>query len=117
MKKLVLFLLLLPVTTVFAGEYIWFDEPREIVYEKSFKVFQAIHEHAGLARGKENVYLVMVYGEACYDGKIINVPRKFVARVVGTYRYETKDGIVKTVAIIQIQKRTKNDKITLKKRR
>ena len=40
-----------------------------------------------------------------------------VARVVGTFRYETKKGDIKTVAMVKIMKRTKKDKITLKKRR
>ena len=32
-KAVVLILMMLP-TTVFADDYIWFDEPGEIVYEK-----------------------------------------------------------------------------------
>ncbi len=116
MKKLILFVLMLLPMVAFgqSGELTWYDEPGEIIKEKSFEVFQTLDSNAGLANAKgggHNVYLGQLYliitDEQCYDGKIIKVPRKKKAYIIGTYTYKTIKYGTKTVPIIKIMKRIK----------
>lgn len=128
MKKIVLFLLMMLPVAVIADDFKWFDEPFQTLHEKSFKVIQALDDHYALVKGKgdcssSSIYCGEIYlienedGRSYYDGQIIKVPRKSVVAVIGTYRYITVKDRTKTVAIIKIMKRSKRDKITLKKRR
>ncbi len=126
MKKIALFILMMLPVAVIADDFKWFDEPFQTLHEKSFKVIQALDDHYALVKGKgdcSSIYCGEIYlienedGRSYYDGQIIKVPRKSVVAVIGTFRYTTVKYETKTVAIIKIMKRSKRDKITLKKRR
>lgn len=88
-----------------------FEEPGEIIDEKSFEVFQVIAENAALVNGKGDgysvysgpVYLIVNHdGKYYYDDEKINTPKGKVVRQIGIFQYPTKNDIVKTVPIIQI---------------
>lgn len=87
----------------------WFDEPGDIVNEKSYKVLQVISQDAALvnAQSYSDLYTGTVYlitndeGKYYYDDQIIKAPTGKVIRQIGIYRYETRTGY-KTVPIIMI---------------
>lgn len=88
-----------------------FDEPGEIINEKSLKVFQVIAENAALVRGKEKgydiytgpIYLLINHdGKYYYDDEKVNISQGKVLRQVGIYQYETRNEFLKTVPIIMI---------------
>ena len=85
---------------------ILFDEPGEVVKEKSFNVFQVISEDAALAYGERRygaVYLLTnSTGKYYYDDEVITVPVGKVVRQIGIYQYETKNKSSKTVPIVEI---------------
>ena len=89
----------------------WFDQPGDIVPEKSFKVFQVLEKSAALVNGNSeygDLYMGTVYlltndeGKYYYDDEIVEVPDGKVARQVGIYKYPTKNEIEKTVQIVKI---------------
>lgn len=88
-----------------------FDEPGDIMEERSFEVFQVIAENAALVLGKGGgysvyrgpIYLIVNHdGKYYYDDEKINTPKGKVVRQIGIYQYPTKNDIVKTVPIIEI---------------
>ena len=87
----------------------WFDEPGDIVDEKSYKVLQVISQDAALvnAQSYSDLYTGTVYlitndeGKYYYDDQIIKAPTGKVIRQIGIYRYETRTGYI-TVPIIMI---------------
>lgn len=88
-----------------------FDEPGEIINEKSYQVFQVIAENAALVRGKDKghrlytgpIYLLINHdGKYYYDEEKVDVPQGKVVRQVGIYQYETRNEFLKTVPIIMI---------------
>ena len=91
-----------------------YDQPREYVETKSFKVLQVLDDNAALVTGGEKlfddefIYSGPVYlmrndkGKYYYDDEVISVPSNKVLRYTGTYKYEAKSGMHKTVGIIEI---------------
>lgn len=88
-----------------------FDEPGDIIEEKSFEVFQVVESNAALVRGKSSysdLYIGTVYllvnnkGKYYYDDEIVKVPHGKDVRQIGIYQYLTKNEIKKTVPIIAI---------------
>lgn len=89
-----------------------FDEPGDIIEEKSFKVFQVVAKNAALVYGKDKYgdfgYSSMIYllvndnGKYYYDDEIVKVPARKVVRQMGIYHYPTKNGSYKTVPIVEI---------------
>ena len=85
----------------------YFEEPGDIINEKSFRVFQVIADDAALVMGG-NDYLGTIYAivndekKYYYDDERIKVPKGKVVRQIGIYKYPTKNEIVKTVPIIMI---------------
>lgn len=92
-----------------------FDEPGESISTKSFKVVQVDGDGNALAMEKsgvsENTYLGMVVlflaeeGKSYYDDQIISIPAGMCARQLGTYRYFTNGGALKTVPAVAIRKK------------
>ena len=87
----------------------WFDAPGDEIKENSFKVMQVLEDHAALVFGKgEGYYMNTLYlivnkdNKFYYDEEIIDVPSDKVAKQVGIYRYETRQGVEKTVPLIMI---------------
>jgi len=89
----------------------WFDVPGDEMKDRSYKVMQVLEDHAALVHGKGDGYsvyngaiylLVNKDGKYYYDEEIIDVPSGKVVRQVGIYRYETRQGLEKTVPLIMI---------------
>lgn len=90
----------------------FFDEPGDIINEKSLMVFQVLEDHAALVRGRERersslylgtVYLLVNSGEDFYyDDEKIDIPKGKVLQHIGMYRYTTKEEFVKNVPVITI---------------
>ena len=84
-------------------------ENGEIIHEKSFRVFQVLEDNVALVNGKkEGLYIGPVYlligkeGTTYYDEQIVKVPQGGVVRMNGTFQYEAKSGMDKTVPKIMI---------------
>lgn len=92
-----------------------FDEPGESISTKSFKVVQVDAGGNALAMEKsgygENTYLGMVVlflaeeGKSYYDDQIITIPAGMCARQLGTYRYFSNGGELKTVPAVALRKK------------
>lgn len=96
------------------------DEPGEVLAYRSFKVYQVLPNGSALMQAiKKNkpdefdfvladLVLFLPEGEdSFYDGLIIRMSSNQCARLIGTYRYETRDLIdqsshTKTVPIVKI---------------
>ncbi len=90
---------------------VMFDEPGDVIEEKSFEVFQVIERNAALVRGRSShsdLYIGTVYllvnnkGKYYYDNEIVKVPQGKDVRQIGIYQYLTKNEFKKTVPIIAI---------------
>lgn len=89
-----------------------FDEPKDVVEDDNFKVFQVIADDAALVTAQQDknddLYLGKVYlvvnndGKYYYDDEILKVKEGKVFRQVGIYRYPTRNEDVKTVPIIML---------------
>lgn len=85
-------------------------ENGEIIDQSSFKVFQVLEDNAALVYGKDDLDLYMgeVYlligkeGTTFYDEQIVDVPQGCVVRMNGTYKYQSRKGIGKTVPRVMI---------------
>ena len=92
-----------------------FEQPGESISTKSFKVIQVDYNGNALAMEKsgygEDTYLGMVVlflaeeGVSYYDDQIIKMPVGMCAKQLGTYRYQTGAGNVKTVPAVAIRKK------------
>ena len=88
----------------------FFDEPGEILNDKSFNVFLVVAKDAALVKCKSEYDMYL--GTTClimnrerklyYDDEIIKVPQGKVARQMGVYQYPNREGMIKTVPIIEI---------------
>ena len=121
MKKICLFLLFLLITscsTIDTLEEIGVDNKRCIGIRR-FKVLQAVYHNTGLAfecftpdcsdayRNNLDFILGDKVSEDLYDGMIYEVPTDKCAVRDGVFKYETKDGLQKTVSKIVFE--YKND--------
>lgn len=90
-----------------------FDQPGEEFSAQSFKVMQVLAPNVALAHSDQNEFgiisyhgtLVLLIGEEntyYYDDQIVEVKSGQVARHIGTYQYETKMEMQKTVPVIGI---------------
>lgn len=85
-------------------------ENGEIINESSFKVMQVLEDNIALAYGndKYDFYQGQLYlligeeGTTFYDDQIVKVPQGSVVRMNGTYQYETRNGLGKTVPRVMI---------------
>ena len=90
-----------------------FEEPGDEFSASSFEVMQVLASNVALAHSGENKYgrmtyfgtLVLLIGDEnthFYDDQIVEVKSGQVARHIGTYQYETKMEMQKTVPVIMI---------------
>ena len=86
-----------------------FDEPGDIIKEKSFKVSQVVDDYAALAHGAGDsgyywdaimYLLVNKDNKYYYDEEIVKVPSGKVVRQIGVFQYENRLGTNKTVPIV-----------------
>lgn len=113
------FVMALAVAASQDSKFNMFDEPGEVVSSSSFKVIQALDANSALVYGEEKgilsdyfggtVYCLTVSDEhaGLYDDQIIEVPKGYEARILGTYKYETTQKITKTVPVIAIMEKGK----------
>lgn len=83
-----------------------FEQPGNVVNEKSFEVFQAIEQGAALVHGGNDhitIYMLMDdEGNYYYDHEIITVPAGKVVRQIGVFNYSTRGGLERTVQVVKI---------------
>ncbi len=91
-----------------------FEQPGENISTKSFKVIQVDNYGNALAMeksGSGDLYLgvlVLFLAEenaSYYDDQIIKIPSGSCAKQLGTYRYTSNAGSIKTVPAVAIRKR------------
>ncbi len=88
----------------------FFDEPGDVVNEKSYKVIQVVSNDAALVMAQTygDLYTGTVYlvtnneGKYYYDDQIIKPSQGKVFKQIGIYRYPTRNDIMKTVPIIMM---------------
>ena len=98
-----------------------FPEPGQVLNLKSIRIFQVFSDGSALAFTSEKVpaqpvidykgptvHLFADTNNPFYDDLVITVPGNKVVRQIGTYRYESKNG-VKTVPIISIMDKQSDD--------
>lgn len=82
-----------------------FEQPGDVITEKSFKVIQALEQGAALADGEEEYMttflLVNDEGKYYYDHEIVKVPSGKVARQVGIFKYTSGGGLDRTVPVVK----------------
>lgn len=92
---------------------ILFEQPGEEFSAQSFEVMQVLSSNMALAHSGENEYgrttyygtLVLLIGDEnthFYDEQIVEVKQGKVARHIGTYQYENRREMLKTVPVIKI---------------
>ena len=85
-----------------------FPDKGECITKNKLEIFQTIKPNMALAEFGEFpdetlVLLVNYEGKSYYDEQIIKVPAKMCARQIGTYQYQTKMEIQKTVPVVAIE--------------
>lgn len=83
-----------------------FEAPGDVITDKDLRVFQVVAEDAALATEKDtfsNLVVLIVGNEGTfYDDQTIKVPKGMHFRQVGLYRYLTREGMIKTVPVVQL---------------
>ncbi len=91
-----------------------FDNPKQEVIAKTFKVMQVLPDGSALATYESLSYeggsleygtVVMFLAnddESFYDDQVISLPKGKCFRQIGTYRYNTRQNIEKTVPVLGI---------------
>ena len=82
-----------------------FEQPGDVITEKSFEVIQALEQGAALADGEKEYMttflLVNDEGKYYYDHEIVKVPSGKVARQVGIFKYTSGGGLDRTVPVVK----------------
>lgn len=98
-------------TNKISDDIVMFDQPRPALDAKEFKVFQVLPDGSALAGADftmDNDYggTVVLFlndnKEAYYDDQRITVPEGKILKQIGTFKYETKQEIVKTVPVVRL---------------
>ncbi len=88
-----------------------FDRPGQEINADSFQVMQVLQDGSALATPYDHEglldYRMIVMFQASdntsyYDNMVISLPKGKCYRQIGTYRYENRQGMEKTVPIIDI---------------
>ena len=88
-----------------------FNEPGDNLGFRSFEVMQVLANGSALAHASDKineqfffngtlVLLMPDENNSYYDDQILKTPSGKITRQIGTYRYETKDKLVKTVPVV-----------------
>ena len=85
-----------------------FSEKGECLTRSTLTVFQTLMPNAALAQfgtfPEETLVLIVNYdGSSYYDDQEIKIGSGKCARLIGTYQYETKMEIQKTVPVVVVQ--------------
>lgn len=99
-------------TTLTSGESLpgltMLPEKGECIMKSQVKIFQTLRPNVALATSGEFpdeilALLVNHDGDLYYDSREIEIPADKCARQIGTYQYETKAEILKTVPAVTIE--------------
>ena len=92
-----------------------YEQPAGAIDSYSFQVMQVLPNGNALAGAESPTYRASYTGPTVllladesshyYDDQIVKVPKGMSARQVGTYQYETNDGMHKTVPVVRIMKK------------
>lgn len=86
-----------------------FEQPGDVITEKSFKVIQALEQGAALADGEKEYMttflLINDEGKYYYDHEIVKVPSGKVARQVGIFKYTSGGGLDRTVPVVKFMEK------------
>lgn len=113
---IVLTIILSVVVTNDKGNITYYDEPGEILTNRSITVFQtspngktALVSHSGNGGPNDQVFYFYQTGKASplYDGQVIMAPVGKVFRIVGVHSYNTNYG-VSTIPVITLVDRKEN---------
>lgn len=91
-----------------SNHVVWFEKPGQEIPSNEFRVIQVMRDGSALAfstsLGSTGVVVAFPAsdGEEYYDSQEIEIEDDACVRQVGTYRYTTRDGIEKTVPIVEI---------------
>ena len=84
------------------------EQKKDCITSNNLEIFQTLTKGIALARpvGNYNVLVLLIdeTGRLFYDGEKIKNPTNHCAKQVGTYTYETKAEIQKTVPAVIIEK-------------
>jgi hypothetical protein len=85
-----------------------FPKKGDCITKKNLEIFQTMKPNMALAQfgvfPDETLVLLINYeGKSYYDKQKIQVSAKMCARQIGTYQYQTKMGIEKTVPVVVIE--------------
>lgn len=85
-----------------------FEKDGACITSNQLKIFQTLETDMALAEfgvfpNETLLLLINNEGKAYYDNMKINIPKGKCARQIGTYQYETKQGILKTVPAVEIK--------------
>ena len=87
----------------------FFDEPGEVMEYKSYEIFQTLGDGIGLARAESEygnffgpIVLVCLENEVVYDKVVVKNKDGKKFRMIGTYKYQSKDENWHTVPIISL---------------
>lgn len=84
-----------------------FSEPQEIECSNCYTIFQTIGEDYGLAKSFESPTLVLlVTNGVCYDGMQICEDDSIRFMMIGTYEYQSRDSLYRTVPVLRIYDKT-----------
>ena len=91
-------------------DIVMFDNPRNTVPGKAFRVMQVLPDGSALASGDDfsddNIGMVVLFlgneGTSFYDNQKIEIPKGKVAKQIGNYSYMSQSYNEKTVPIVKI---------------
>lgn len=91
-------------------DIVMFDNPRNTVPGKAFRVIQVLPDGSALASGDDisddNIGMVVLFlgneGTSFYDNQKIEIPKGKVAKQIGNYSYMSRSYNEKTVPIVKI---------------
>ena len=104
----VFFIFILGISSHNDSGLVIFEEEGKCFHTNSIKIFQALGSGEALGRIGQypNDTLVLLLDDterSFYDGEVVSVPKDKCAKQIGTYRYETKNEIMKTVPAVVIK--------------
>lgn len=91
-----------------SNDVVWFEEPGQEIRSNEFRVIQVMRDGSALAfsEGLGSSGVVVLFPasdeEDYYDSQDIEIPSDACVRQVGTYRYTARNGIEKTVPIVEL---------------
>jgi len=87
-----------------------FEKEGSCICRSQLEVFQVLEPNMALVRPSNNIdemfnFKLLIGDENThfYDEQKINIPNGKCAKQIGTYQYEAKNGVMKTVPVVEIK--------------